>query len=356
MCDPEGGCAKRRLNVLQMSKGTAFEVARDAFTALCEDRSWSRVDSRRTCGPLGTFVEHRQAVWLEREDLAKARAETPTLSTLDGIKSTVYGVRFQPGPSPTLECLPFLCYCPGCHAWPRTKCDFAGLCQPLSTHVFQVNRVRGATIAQLKSFLAIMSKSVKRSGTRAELVVKVANALTWDAEPRPLDADGLSQAVTKRMAAFIVAWQAHRDALAAAAEQDQHEQRKAALAAGDGVDVDEKAPEPRALSSSSSSNLAAAARELAPKRPLAPAAPLPPSKRAKTVEAAKTQVANLVENSVISSLWGEGDDLQWCQGRVARVSTRNLYVLYEGDAEEYVLAKSEIAEELHKGEAVILHV
>lgn len=222
-----------------MHREAAFEGARQAFHELCVDTKWRRSEAKRDCGRLDTFVELRTAVWVEAGDLAAARADVPKLNSLAGIRSTVYGVRFAPGPNPTLATYPFLCYCPACHRLSANAdaaaasvssevsemCSFEGLCAPLGKHTFQVNRVRSITKAQLAGYLYLHAPRLSRSGNKAALVTRVANIMSWDTEERPSDPDELSQAVSRRLVAFTTAWLAERDRAAQELDVAVHEAR-----------------------------------------------------------------------------------------------------------------------------------
>jgi hypothetical protein len=223
LCDPEGGCTKRRIDALQLQLDRAFRVGREAFEALCKDVEWSRVAVQRNCGDLDTFVERRTAVWVGTKDLQAKRDAVPKLSSLAGIRSWVYGVRFQPDPydfAPKLQLSQFLCFCNGCKTFPRTACLFPELSRVRKEFQFKVNRVTSATIKELMGFLSLQQPAVvgvHKSQGRDHIVGVVARHMSWaqGERERCTTTDALLQAVSKKYRA----WQASRDQALAAAEQ-----------------------------------------------------------------------------------------------------------------------------------------
>jgi len=240
-CDPEGGCCKRRISTLQMADLKAFQVAKQAFDALAADEQWTRVNVQRPkhTGPLGLFIERRVAVWVSKDDLQKERAAQPkSLSSLVGMRSA-YGVRFAPvrEQNPMVETSRFMCFCEGCNQLPRAACRFPLLTQPVSKTKFKVDRVPAATIAQLKAYIHARASHLPVGGTRPVLVQRVAQVLVLKGEfgssPLPTDADDLLQAVTKKLASFIIEWQGRCDKEAAEQTELEHQARIQAAAGRD---------------------------------------------------------------------------------------------------------------------------
>ena len=213
ICDPEGGCCKRAIDTLQMRQGKAYELARLAYEAICNDAKWTRNDVERPNVGLGTYVERRQAIWINTKDLQAARARMPTsLSRLPRLQSA-YGVRFEPGLRPSIQLSQFMCHCRGCHDSPRSVCKFAKMCMPRATHIFRVDHVREATKKVLKAYLLLKAPTMPRGGNRPVLVTRVADCMTWDdGEREALDAAMLSQEVSKRLITFFTERQAQLEA------------------------------------------------------------------------------------------------------------------------------------------------
>lgn len=202
MCDPEGGVCKRRLDTLQMQNKKAFETAKAAWRALREDQDWTLVSKGRPAklDPLATFIEKREAIWVESSELRNIRASLPSLSVLSGIRSRVYGVTFSPGPNPVFETRSLLCLCSHCHDNHSNQCSFPSMSVVLNSQSFQVNRVKAATKAQLEGYLVLNGHTVKevKKLSKVEQVKLAADKLVWTCE-RPEEPDALLQSVTVKL-------------------------------------------------------------------------------------------------------------------------------------------------------------
>jgi len=218
---------------MQMMMQKAFDSCRDAFTAMKTDPKWTKEGAKRplTTSPLGLFIEHRTPVWVEKAALTALRAEMPRLAPLPGIKSSIYGLRWVPSSS-TITTARFSCLCSSCvQVAPRPQCVYAGMSQEKSMS-FRVIASRGpksVTIKQLKAFLAIRAPQMKKSGSKAELVARVAPLLSWLAGEREAvagDEQKLTEAVSIKIVEFEAIQQEARDqkemAILAAGRQMRH--------------------------------------------------------------------------------------------------------------------------------------
>ena len=194
---------------MQLQNEKAFECGRAAFDALAEDVTWSRVTARRhaSVGLLGTFIERRQAIWVEAEALQKERADMPKLAPLSGIRSSVYGVRFCPRLANTVHLSRFLCFCRGCSSWPRGQCAFPHL-STSRAHTLRIKGEKEVTKVQLNGFLLLQQPpvSLAKSARRDVYIRKAAEYVVWADQERQ-DAEGdaaaLSQAVSVKVLAFL---------------------------------------------------------------------------------------------------------------------------------------------------------
>ena len=201
LCDPEGGVCKRCINGHQMSMGKAFANAQAAYQVLREDTEWTKLGQKPSKRkPLSTFVEKREAIWVSTTDLVKLRSSVPSISVLTGIRTTVYGVTFQPGPSPLLSTRSLLCLCPACCGHGEsTHCSFPHMTRHIRSHRFQVNRVKSATVKELQGYLMLQGfePATFQQLRKPQLVVRVADQLNLT--DRSTSADELLQLVTKLM-------------------------------------------------------------------------------------------------------------------------------------------------------------
>ena len=194
-----------------MQNDKAFECGRAAFDALAEDLTWSRVNATRnpSVGLLGTFIERREAIWVESETLQKERADMPKLAPLAGIRSSVYGVRFCPGPSNnTVHLSRFMCFCRGCSSSPREPCAFPHF-SASRPHTLRIKGEKEVTKDQLKGFLLLQQPpvSLAKSAKRDVFIQRAAEYVVWadqhEKQCAERDSAALSRAVSAKVLAFL---------------------------------------------------------------------------------------------------------------------------------------------------------
>lgn len=387
MCDPEGGCTKRRIDQKQMEQKSAFAVGRAAFEALRRDQVWTRWNVQRTGDPLATFIERRHAVWLESKAMEEIRANAPKLSPLSGIRSWVYGVRYVPG-TKKFDLCRFMCFCLGCKAWPRTTCSFAGLSAVVKTHVFRVNHSKLATKAQIGGFLSLQVPPVPYRPTLKLLALMqlAVPAFTWTSEDREKMAESeeeYKQTVSRR----ILLWLAERQKREAEKEQvrrdKEHQERAGFASVVEDIKVDVSRPTVPPVSSSSSSSSSSAivlsADELelvaevqrlrdlaeASQASLAPApaaakakrkaaqpasVPKPPKKSKGPSMNCEEKINALCAGHEISVLFsGDG----WCHGTVSKVTNKFVFVAWGNNDSPTQMSKATLARDMKLGEVQI---
>jgi len=236
-CDPEGGVCKRRLDAMQMHMQKAFDSCRDAFLAMQKDSKWTKTGSRRplTTSPLGLFIEHRAAVWVEHSILATVRAEVPRLAPLPGIKSSIYGLRWSPH-STSIRTSRYICLCASCVQLgaPRPLCLYPGMSHErvVSFRILNPKGYKTITIKRMQAFLSIRAPTTARSGSKAVLVGRIVPLLAWDAGEREAlgsDARKLLDAVTAKIVQFETLQQSVREQAEAAALEAGRQMKQAEL-------------------------------------------------------------------------------------------------------------------------------
>jgi hypothetical protein len=337
LCDPEGGCAKRRLNTIQLKMQKAFDTGRTAFEALKKDPTWTRLNSQRACGRLDTFFEYREAIWVESKLLQQARAKVPPkLSPLPGIRSKVYGLRFAPAPGlKVVHTARFMCYCAGCKTWPRQACSYPGMSQTTGSHVLRVLPTgKPVTKKELRAFLFVQTPRVVPPHSRnlQQLLVLVADNLTWTLEsPRPIDEAELKQAVTKRIRAYLLQRESDLQAAEDGRLQAEHEQRsKIASDNNSPASVGSSAVGEALGAADSMSQLPKRRQQKQTEHEMKDSV-----KRARVGEASREDWTSFMSDRLcvgmkVSVLY---EDAGWCSGQVERVTNKTFTVKWDGSAQ-----------------------